>query len=154
MRTGIGRTGLLVAAGALLVGHAPSGANALARPGTITITDRLVLHAHLDRGRRGPSAGDVDAYTLLLFNERITPKAIGQAAMTCTAIGASGQSCTAAYLLPKGEIVAEGVITSRLIYALAVVGGTGLYRNVRGSLTVTSLQQKPARELLVFRLEA
>jgi hypothetical protein len=39
-----------------------------------------------------------------------------------------------------------------LIYELAVVGGTGLYNNVRGTLTVTSLKQKPSRELLVFRL--
>jgi hypothetical protein len=34
-----------------------------------------------------------------------------------------------------------------------VVGGTGLYNNVRGALTVTSLhRKKPSRNLLVFRL--
>jgi hypothetical protein len=33
-----------------------------------------------------------------------------------------------------------------------VIGGTGLYNNVRGSLTVTSLERKPTKELLVFRL--
>jgi hypothetical protein len=44
------------------------------------------------------------------------------------------------------------VITSRLIYELAIVGGTGLYNNVRGALTVTSLDRKPSKELLVFRL--
>jgi hypothetical protein len=73
--------------------------------------------------------------------------------MSCTAVGVTGQSCTATYVLPKGEIVVQGVIGSRLIYQLAVVGGTGLYDNVRGSLTVTSLQRRrPVRELLVFRL--
>ena len=34
-----------------------------------------------------------------------------------------------------------------------VVGGTGLYNNVKGAVTITSLhRKKPVRELLVFRL--
>ena len=36
-----------------------------------------------------------------------------------------------------------GVIASRLFYELAVVGGTGLYDNVRGILTVTYLDGAP-----------
>ena len=60
--------------------------------------------------------------------------------MLCTTVSSSNQSCSATYFLPQGEIVVQGVIGSRLIYAMAVVGGTGLYDNVRGSLTVTSLQ--------------
>jgi hypothetical protein len=128
------------------------GAQALDKPGTITVTDRELRHAHVDLGRAGASAGDIDVYSVLLYNKRIRPQSIGHAVMVCTATGAAGQTCNATYFLPKGEIVAEGAITSRLIYALAVVGGTGLYDNVRGSLTVTSLKRKPAMELLVFRL--
>ncbi len=155
MRSWINRTppAVAAAAGALLVALlALPGAHALDRPGAITITDTEARHAHIDLGMAGASAGDLDVYSLLLFNKRITPRSIGHGAMTCTAIGASGQSCRAAYFLPKGEIVAEGVIDSRLIYELAVVGGTGLYNNVRGTLTATSLSRKPSRELLVFRL--
>jgi hypothetical protein len=56
-------------------------------------------------------------------------------------------------MLPKGQIVAQGLIGTRLIYQLAVVGGTGLYSNVKGSVTITSLnRKKPVREVLVFRL--
>ena len=62
--------------------------------------------------------------------------------MICTVVGVVGQSCTATYFLPKGQIVTQGVISSRLIYELAVVGGTGLYSNVRGTLTVTSLNRQ------------
>jgi hypothetical protein len=73
--------------------------------------------------------------------------------MLCTTVSSSNQSCSATYFLPQGQIVVQGVIGSRLIYAMAVVGGTGLYDNVRGSLTVTSLKRSPSvRELLVFRL--
>ncbi len=146
-------TALAALAGALLASLlALPGANALEKPGTVTITDTELRHAHVDAGRTGSSAGDVDIYRLLLYNKRITTRALGRGEMVCTAIGAKGQSCTASYFLPQGQIVVQGVISSRLIYQLAVVGGTGLYNNVRGSLTVTSLHRKPNRELLVFRL--
>ncbi|HZQ65322.1 MAG TPA: hypothetical protein VFA66_08890 [Gaiellaceae bacterium] len=146
-------TALAALAGALLASLlALPGANALEKPGTVTITDAELRHAHVDSGRPGPSAGDVDIYRLLLYNKRITTRALGRGEMVCTGIGAKGQSCTASYFLPQGQIVVQGVISSRLIYQLAVVGGTGLYNNVHGSLTVTSLHRKPNRELLVFRL--
>ena len=140
-------------AGALLVGvFALPGAQALDRPGTVRITDSELRHVHVDGGVTGASVGDLDIYGLRLYNKRIRTRAIGSATMSCTATGGSGQSCTATYFLPKGQIVTQGVITSRLIYELAVVGGTGLYSNVRGTLTVTSLKRKPPTELLVFRL--
>lgn len=149
-----GRLAALAALGsAVLAGVvALPSARALDRPGTIQITDSEVRHARVDVGKKGRSPGDVDVYSQLLFNKRIRPTAIGRAMMVCTAVGTTGQSCTATYFLPQGEIVVQGVIDSHLIYELAVVGGTGLYNNVRGSLTVTSLKRKPSQELLVFRL--
>jgi Allene oxide cyclase barrel like domain len=148
------QTAVLCAGGAVLVTVlVVSGAQALNQPGTVTVRAEQIRHAHIDMGKQGASVGDLDVYTSLIYNRRITPRSIGRATMTCTGVGVTGQSCTATYVLPKGEIVVQGVIGSRLIYQLAVVGGTGLYDNVRGSLTVTSLQRrKPVRELLVFRL--
>jgi hypothetical protein len=144
---------LCVTAGVVVTLFGVAGAQALTRPGTVTVAAEQIRHAHIDAGRRGTSVGDLDVYTSLIYNKRITPRSIGRATMSCTAVSLSGQSCSATYVLPKGEIVAQGVIGSRLIYQLAVIGGTGLYDNVRGSLTVTSLQRKrPVRELLVFRL--
>lgn len=145
--------GIVVAAGATasLAALVPSS-QALNGPGTIAITDRSTQHGHIDLGRAGKSIGDIDVYKVALFNKRITPKPIGRGEMVCTATGTRTQACSATYFLPRGELVAQGSIGSRLIYELAVVGGTRLYFGVRGTLTVTSLQQKPARELLVFRL--
>jgi hypothetical protein len=144
---------LCAAAGLLVTALAVPGAQALNQPGTVTVTDTEIRHAHVDIGAAGPSVGDLDVYTSLIYNRRITPRSIGRATMSCTAVSLSGQSCSATYVLPKGELVAQGVIGSRLIYQLAVVGGTGLYDNVQGSLTVTSLHRKrPTRQLLVFRL--
>jgi hypothetical protein len=128
------------------------GALALEKPGQIRITGTERQHSRVDVGPRGPSAGDVDIYRLVLYNRRIQAKPLGRADMVCTTIAGSTQNCNATYFLPRGELVVSGVISSRLIYILAVVGGTELYNNARGTLTVTSLHRTPPRELLLFRL--
>jgi hypothetical protein len=129
-----------------------SGSTAATGPGTIRITDTLVRHTYVDVGPRGRGAGDLDFFRQLLFNKRITQRAIGHSDVTCTNTGTGSMSCTGTYFLPRGKIMAGGVVASRLFYELAVYGGTGLYNNARGSLTVTFLGGLPAQELLVFRL--
>jgi hypothetical protein len=54
--------------------------------------------------------------------------------------------------LPRGTIVATGVLSTRLLYELAVVGGTGLYDNARGTMLDTVTRLNPRRDLLLFRL--
>jgi len=49
-------------------------------------------------------------------------------------------------------IVTAGLVSSRLFYTAAITGGTGLYENARGTLTVTARRLRPRRELLLFRL--
>ena len=72
----------------------------------------------------------------------------------CTYTGEKSNQCTGTYFLPQGEIVVGGVIGSKLLYTQPILGGTGLYDNVGGTLTVTSLGGKPPKELLLFRLTA
>jgi hypothetical protein len=45
-----------------------------------------------------------------------------------------------------------GTLRYTELYQLAVLGGTGLYDNARGTVTVTRLGRRPTRELVVFRL--
>ncbi len=137
----------------LLVVVGASGSWALKGPGLIRITDVEAKHTFSDRPPKGLSVGDIDFRRQTLYNKRVSSSAIGHADVVCTYTGARSSSCTATYFLPKGEIVAGGAIGSRLFFALPVLGGTGLYSNVRGTLTVTSLGARPSRELVVFRLE-
>jgi hypothetical protein len=126
------------------------GSDALDRPGMIRITDHQIKRTKVDIGAHGLSAGDVDVGRYLLYNKRITQKPIGHSEILCTSTGNGTSSCSGTYFLPQGRIVVSGIIMSRLIFELAVVGGTGIYDNVRGTLTVTSLGS--GNELLVFRL--
>lgn len=126
--------------------------DALTGPGTIRVTDRLVKHIYVDNGTPGHSAGDLDFYRQQLFNKGITPTAIGHSDITCTNTGTGSSNCTATYFLPKGKIMVAGVIGSRFFYELAVIGGTGLYANARGTITATYLGGSPSKEFLLFRL--
>jgi hypothetical protein len=147
------RLGAIVGAAALAVigGLAASAADSTVR-GVIRITSEEIGRKHVDLGRPGRSAGDVDSVRYLLFNRRITDKPIGHAEVLCTSTGYRSRTCMATYLLPRGRLVVASVIASLLHAKLAVLGGTGIYDNARGTLTITPLETRPPATRLVFRL--
>ena len=78
---------------------------------------------------------------------------IGRGELVCTFVDTvRSRVCRGTYVLPKGKLVVGGSILYRQFYDLAVLGGTGLYDNARGTLTVTRTHRKPVRDLVVFRL--
>ena len=122
-------------------------------PATIRITDVQTSYALVDRGRHGPTAGDLETIRQLLYNRRVSSKPIGRAEILCTLFTKKTRMCTAIYTLPKGTIVTTAATGSRLLYEAAITGGTELYDNARGSLVATTTSLKPKRrEVLVFRL--
>ena len=137
---------------AALAVSAPAGAPAAVGPGTIRITAVEKLHKIVDRGRRGIGIGDVEIVRLRLYNPSITPKPIGRGDLVCTFVDTRIRMCDGTYQLPRGKLVVAGTFASRLLYDLAIVGGTLLYDNARGSLTVTATGFRPRHEVLVFRL--
>jgi hypothetical protein len=140
------------AGGALAVAATAASAPTLTGPGTIRITDTLVKHTYVDLGPRGRGAGDLDFYREILFNRRITPAPIGHSDLMCTATGTGSHNCSGTYFLPKGKLMVQGVLASRLFYELAVVGGTRLYANARGTLTANALGGSAKHEFLLFNL--
>ena len=143
---------LVVAVGlGLAAATTAAGSTALTGPGTIRITDTAVKHIHVDSTRPG-HAGDMDFYRQRLFNKRITANPLGHSDITCVDTGTGSMNCSGTYFLPKGKLMVGGVIASRLFYELAVIGGTGIYDNARGTLTATYLGGSPAKEFLLFRL--
>ena len=121
-------------------------------PAQIRITDVQASYRYVHSPGDGP-AGALEIVRQRLYNPRISGKQIGHADLVCTYIDAQARTCTGTYALPTGSLVVEGVIQSRLLYEIAIVGGTGVYDNARGSLTVTSTALRPKRrEVLLFRL--
>jgi hypothetical protein len=130
----------------------------LTRPGVVRITNRELTRETVDVGKPGRSTGDLIITTSLLFNRRITERPLGHEEALCTylgrghVLGGGTRSCQLEFYLPHGKLLAAGAVHNTLLFSLPVVGGTGLYDNVGGTLTVTFLGGKPARQLLLFRL--
>jgi hypothetical protein len=116
-------------------------------PATIRITDRQVVDRHL-----GTGIGSREIVRTALYQRSGDKPVLGQAAMLCTYVATNQRSCTTTYTLPRGTIVVSGILSSRLLYELAITGGTGLYDNARGTLTNTTIGLRPRRDLLLFRL--
>jgi hypothetical protein len=145
----------------LAVAVAASGVLAsseLTRPGVVRITSRELAREFVDLGAAGPTAGDQLVVSRLLFNRRITTRALGHEELLCTYLGRGGvlgggsRSCTITFYLPLGKLVVTGAVHNLLLFTLPVVGGTGIYENVGGTLTATFLGANPIRQLLLFRL--
>jgi hypothetical protein len=140
------------AAGILVAGPWQSPSAASTGPATITINDRQVAVTRVDVGARGTSPGDTEIVRAVLL-QRGTRAVIGRGELVCTFVdGVRSRVCRGTYVLPKGELVVGGSVLYRQFYDLAVLGGTGLYDNARGTLTVTRTHRKPVRDLVVFRL--
>ena len=54
--------------------------------------------------------------------------------------------------LPRGRLIAGGSIRYPELYELAILGGTRLYDDARGTLTVIRTTRRPRRHIMIFRL--
>jgi hypothetical protein len=141
-----------VLAGVLIVSPWERGSAAATGPATIRIKNREISVSRVDVGRRGKSPGDMEIIRQRLLDRR-TNRTIGRAELMCTFVD-SGRSriCRGTYFMPRGKLVVGGSLLYRQFYDLAVTGGTGLYDNARGTVTVTRMARRPVRDLVVFRL--
>ena len=143
-----------VSVGALAAAAAgDSTVRASTGPGKIRIIDRLVHVDHVDIGKRGRSAGDIEVVRTRLFDRRVRTRMLGRSELVCTYVD-SGRNrvCRGTYFLPRGKLVIGGSLRFYQFYDMAVLGGTGLYDNARGTLTVTRAARNPVRNVVVFNL--
>jgi hypothetical protein len=137
---------------ALITGSVTQGSPSLKGPGTIRLTAQDYSVNFVNRGPSSRGAGDVVLIRQLLFNKAIRKTALGHTDLVCTYTGPQARQCSGTYWLPRGKIVVAGSLRYRDLFELAVIGGTDLYDNVRGTLTATKLTRKPRREIVLFRL--
>ncbi len=139
--------------GILVVSPWEAGSSAATGPATIRITNSEISVTRVDVGAKGKSPGDMEIVRQRLFNRRVTQRPIGTADLVCTFVDTRRlRVCRGTYILPKGKLVVGGSLSYRQFYELAVLGGTGVYDNARGSLVVTRMGVRPVRDLAVFRL--
>ena len=141
---------LLVAAGLGVLGVVAWASSAQTGPALIRITSTQKQYVRVNGGPG--TTGDSEYVRARLFNKKITQSSIGRSELRCTFTFGLQRTCMVTYFLAKGKIVTGGSINNRDVYELAILGGTGLYNNARGTLTAIRIGKNPRREFLIFRL--
>ena len=105
----------------------------------------------LDLGDKGESAGDLFIYSGDVFNRK-GGKKLGRAAGQCLTVSTGSAHaetiCSVHVTLASGTLIGEGLSNSADLFGgrlvtFPVTGGTGLYQNARGRVTVTVPQDVP-----------
>jgi hypothetical protein len=121
-------------------------------PGKIRLTSREISRTRVDVGRPGRGVGDTEIVRTNLFNLRLKDQPIGHSEFVCTFTTRFARACTVTIFMPRGRLIVGGSIRYQDIYELAVLGGTRLYDDARGTLTVIRTTRRPRRHIMLFRL--
>lgn len=141
-------TGALLAAVVVcLVGASTSGG--ATGPAVIRLTD--VQTGDVNVGA-DDHIGSLEVIHQRLYGSANKTRSIGRSVIMCIDVGDKDRRCDGSYVLPRGTIFSATVLQTRFFYTAAITGGTGLYDNARGTVTVTATRVKPRREILLFRL--
>ena len=76
-------------------------------------------------------------------------KPIGHTEYVCTFTTSFARSCTVTIFMPRGRLIVGGSIRYQDLYELAVLGGTRLYDDARGTLTVIRTTRRPRRHIML-----
>ncbi len=109
---------------------------------TIDVTSRRLLIS-----RR---ASGIEVTRSRLYDRR--GRLIGSRHLFCIQIVSIRRDCSGTFLFPRGTIVVAGTLHLQTSYVLAVTGGTGLYDNARGSLSITRIHNDPKRDRVFIQL--
>jgi hypothetical protein len=126
--------------------------SAVTGPGKIRLTSREISRTRVDLGKPGRGVGDTEIVRTNLFNLRLKDQPIGHTEYVCTFTTRFTRSCTVTIFMPRGRLIVGGSIRYQDLYELAVLGGTRLYDDARGTLTVIRTTRRPLRHIMLFRL--
>jgi len=148
---------VVLAVGAVLVlgvlgglAYGSSGAPRITQKETIAANARFTAFKYIDNGKRGESPGDE-----IVIRARLKAggSRIGYAVFVCTGTFSNLIQCDGtAKIGRRGKVAVQGAFTEmqQVHTSFAVTGGTGNFRNVRGTLEVEDTA--PNTAAFTFRL--
>jgi hypothetical protein len=101
----------------------------------------------VDKSGSAPTAGDVFIFQSDLFDAATNAK-VGTVEGHCMVITASLSDCDASGILAGGQIRVAGASPDAKVTVLAVTGGTGVYRNVSGQITIETIDDNTSKDTL------
>jgi len=124
---------LVALAGVLAAGVLAAPADA-ARHRTIRLVEHADTDATTDTGAAGDSAGDILTFANPVFNRANTRQVASDQGYCVRVVVGRSYECTWTNLLKGGQVVVQGPFYDTRASTLAITGGTGRYRDARGSM--------------------
>ena len=127
-------TGVLVVA-VSASGKQPSHAKHHGSNGkTITVIEHATTDVTTDTGATGDTVGDVLTFANDVFDAADTTKVGTDQGYCIRVVAGTSYECTWTTFLPDGQLVVAGPFYDAKDSTLAITGGTGRYRNARGTM--------------------
>jgi hypothetical protein len=139
----VGLAVTLLAAAAAGVAVAATRSADITRPQRIHVIELPTQQTFTDLNAHGFSQGDLFVSANNLVDPRNHARVVGHEDDTCTVMSASlGRlECTGTAFFAGGSVMIHGPFIEGHTTRLAVIGGTGRYRNARGQAVITDLGQ-------------
>jgi allene oxide cyclase len=107
---------------------------------SLTVIEHATTDATTDTGAAGDSAGDVLTFANEVFDSKDANKVGTDNGYCIRTVAGQSYECNWTTFLPKGQITVEGPFYDTKDSTLAITGGTGRYRHVRGTMDLKSLE--------------
>ena len=105
---------------------------------TVTVIEHATTDATADTGVAGDSAGDVLTFANDVFDAADANKVGTDNGYCIRTVAGTAYECNFTVFLPRGQITVEGPFYDAKDSTLAITGGTGRYRHVRGTMDLQS----------------
>jgi hypothetical protein len=148
--------------GVVAVGGVGRAADAAGTPGrSFHLYEHDTAQANIDLGKKGDSPGDRFIWSGDLFDKK-GGKKLGRVGGNCETVSVTPRDetvCTGNFMFPGGQLLAQGLFDTSDLFGgksvpWAVIGGTGSYRDARGTGTVVVPTNVPNQTdaLFTFRV--
>ena len=120
-------------------GKQPSHAKHKGHAGkAITVIEHATSDTTTDTGAAGDSVGDVLTFANDVFDASNAQKVGTDQGYCLRVVAGTSYECTWTTFLPGGQVVVAGPFYDAKDSTLAITGGTGRYRNARGTMDLQS----------------
>jgi allene oxide cyclase-like protein len=116
------------------------------------VVEHADTDATTDTGKRGDSAGDVLTFANDVYDRTDSRKVGTDQGFCIRTVAGKAYECHWTTFLPRGQITVAGPFYDAGPSTLAITGGTGAYRNVRGLMQLKAHNPKATKFDFVFKL--
>jgi allene oxide cyclase-like protein len=105
---------------------------------TFTVVEHPNTDATTDTGASGDSAGDILTFANDVFDAKDAKKVASDQGSCVRTVPGQSYECAWTTILSDGQITVEGPFYDTKDSRLAITGGTGRYRNARGTMDLVA----------------